>query len=120
LAVLRIVANFVASDPDQARAFYCDLLGLDVAMDLGWILTLAPQEAEAKAQISFAREGGSGMPVPDLTVEVDDFEHVLQKVRSQELPVEYGPVDEPWGVKRFFVRDPFGRLVNVMTHSLDG
>ncbi len=24
--------------------------------------------------------------------------------------------DEEWGVRRFFVRDPTGRVVNVLTH----
>jgi lactoylglutathione lyase len=31
--------------------------------------------------------------------------------------VEYGPVDEPWGVRRFFVRDPAGTLVNILMHT---
>ncbi|RVB32138.1 glyoxalase, partial [Mesorhizobium sp. M7A.F.Ca.CA.004.05.1.1] len=22
----------------------------------------------------------------------------------------------PWGVRRFYVRDPFGRLVNILSH----
>ncbi len=25
-------------------------------------------------------------------------------------------VDEPWGVRRFYVRDPFGKLVNILAH----
>jgi len=25
--------------------------------------------------------------------------------------------DEPWGVRRFFVRDPDGNIVNVLAHS---
>lgn len=25
--------------------------------------------------------------------------------------------DEPWGVRRFFVRDPFGRLLNILEHA---
>ena len=31
--------------------------------------------------------------------------------------IEYGPVTEPWGVTRFYVRDPFGRLINVLEHQ---
>lgn len=30
--------------------------------------------------------------------------------------IEYGPVDEPWGVRRFYVRDPYHNLVNILTH----
>ena len=31
--------------------------------------------------------------------------------------VEYGPVTEPWGVRRFYVRDAFGRLHNILSHD---
>ena len=31
--------------------------------------------------------------------------------------VIYGPVDEPWGVRRFFVRDPHGVLISVLAHE---
>lgn len=36
--------------------------------------------------------------------------------RLPDSCVEYGPADEPWGVRRFYVRDPFGKLVNVLAH----
>jgi hypothetical protein len=26
------------------------------------------------------------------------------------------PPDEAWGVRRFYVRDPFGNLVNILAH----
>ena len=69
-----------------------------------------------KVQVSFATEGGSGTAVPDLSIEVDDIEMALEKVRIGNIPIEYGPVSEPWGVRRFYLRDPFGKLINVMQH----
>jgi catechol 2,3-dioxygenase-like lactoylglutathione lyase family enzyme len=54
--------------------------------------------------------------LPDFSIEVDNFEDVEKRVFAAGLPIEYGPVDEPWGVRRFYVRDPFGRLVNIVTH----
>ena len=33
------------------------------------------------------------------------------------LPIEYALRDEPWGVRRFFLRDPLGRLLNILSHS---
>ncbi|HYN27676.1 MAG TPA: glyoxalase, partial [Burkholderiales bacterium] len=24
---------------------------------------------------------------------------------------------EPWGVRRFYVRDPFGKLINILQHE---
>jgi catechol 2,3-dioxygenase-like lactoylglutathione lyase family enzyme len=68
-------------------------------------------------QMSFMAEGGSGTPVPDISIEVDDLDEALRRVRAGGFAVEYGPADEPWGVRRFYVRDPFGRLVNILSHS---
>ena len=85
-------------------------------MDQGWIATYGgPQEM--RVQVSFLSEGGSGTPVPDLSVEVDDLDAALERVKAMGIAVEYGPADEPWGVRRFFVRDPFGKLVNILVHA---
>ena len=115
MKVRRIVANIATPDVAAAGRFYRDALGLDLLMDHGWIATYcAPQEA--RVQVSFASEGGSGTPVPDLSIEVDDVEAALERLTAVGFEPEYGPVDEPWGVRRFYVRDPFGRLVNILAH----
>jgi len=119
VAVKRIIANIAASQPDAARAFYGGVLGLEVVMDQGWIMTFASTPVVMAPQISIASEGGSGTPVPDLSIEVDDLDDVLARARSAGLKIDYGPRQEPWGVRRFHVRDPFGKLVNVLTHSVD-
>lgn len=116
MPVKRIVANIAAENLDDAASFYVDILGLRLVMDLGWIVTFAA-DGEAAPQVSIAREGGSGTPVPDISVEVDDLDEVLHRVVARGLALEYGPVSEPWGVRRFFVRDPFGRLLNVVAHD---
>ena len=115
MQVKRIVANFDVLDLSRARAFYQDVLGLETLMDHGWIQTYGSQ-AEMTVQVSFASEGGSGTPVPDLSIEVDDVDAALERMRGAGFAIEYGPADEPWGVRRFFVRDPFGKLVNVLAH----
>jgi catechol 2,3-dioxygenase-like lactoylglutathione lyase family enzyme len=115
MAVRRIVANVAAERIDAAKAFYGDVLGMNVVMDLGWITTFAADGSVAP-QISVATEGGSGTPVPDLSIEVDDLTEVHQRMQTAGFRIEYGPVTEPWGVTRFYVRDPFGRLVNVLAH----
>lgn len=115
MTVKRIVTNIATSEIDDARSFYGDLLDMDVVMDFGWILTFAA-EGSAAPQISIASEGGSGTPVPDLSIEVDNLDEVHQRMTAAGLPMEYGPTQEPWGVTRFYVRDPFGRLINVLAH----
>jgi catechol 2,3-dioxygenase-like lactoylglutathione lyase family enzyme len=79
-------------------------------------VTLGSQETMS-IQISFMTEGGSGAPVPDLSIEVDDLDAVIARVKAAKLPIEYGPTSEPWGVRRFFVRDPFGKLLNILVHD---
>jgi catechol 2,3-dioxygenase-like lactoylglutathione lyase family enzyme len=115
MKVKRIVADFATASPKAAARFYQDILGLELLMDQGWIVTYG-SGARMTVQISFAAEGGSGAPTPDLSVEVDDLDEALRRVTQAGLPIEYGPADEPWGVRRFFVRDPFGNLVNILTH----
>jgi catechol 2,3-dioxygenase-like lactoylglutathione lyase family enzyme len=116
MKVKRIVADVACADPAAAARFYRDVLGLEVLMDMGWIATYGSGES-MKVQISFASEGGSGTPTPDLSIEVDDLDEAIRRVRAAKIAFEYGPVDEPWGVRRFFVRDPFGKLVNVLAHT---
>jgi catechol 2,3-dioxygenase-like lactoylglutathione lyase family enzyme len=116
MQVKRIVANIPTPDPVLADGFYRDILGLELAMDHGWIRTYG-NDARMTVQLSLASQGGSGTPVPDLSVEVDDLDAALQRVRDAGIPIEYGPASEPWGVRRFYVRDPFGRLINILQHG---
>ncbi len=115
MQVKRIVANIAGDNLSLAAAFYRDILGLDLLMDHGWIQTYG-SSAAMSVQVSIASEGGAGTPVPNLSIEVDDLATALQRVQQAGLAVEYGPVDEPWGVRRFFVRDPFGKLLNILQH----
>ncbi|WP_062118466.1 VOC family protein [Aureimonas sp. AU40] len=116
MSVTRIVPNIATDRLDDARRFYGDLLGLTIGMDHGWIVTFVGSGVVAP-QISFALEGGSGTPVPELSVEVSDLDEVFRRIVDAGHPIEYGPATEPWGVRRFFVRDPFGRLVNILAHE---
>jgi len=115
MKVRRIVANIETQDAAAAKRFYQDVLGLDMLMDQGWIVTYGSAE-KMQVQVSFMVQGGSGTPVPDLSIEVDDLEAALQGMKAAGFAIEYGPADEPWGVRRFYVRDPLGRLVNILSH----
>ena len=116
MKVKRVVSNVAASDVEKASAFYHDFLGLELLMDLGWIRTYG-SDSKMTIQVSVASEGGSGTPVPDMTIEVDDIDEALARVKRAKVPIEYGPKSEPWGVRRFYVRDPFGKLINILQHD---
>jgi catechol 2,3-dioxygenase-like lactoylglutathione lyase family enzyme len=116
MTVRRIVPVIAAPDPAAAQRFYGDFLGLSLAMDLGFIVTFQA-DAAAAPQLSVAREGGAGAPVPDISIEVDDVDALYRRALALDLPVALPLRTEPWGVRRFFVRDPFGRLVNILAHG---
>lgn len=116
MAVKRVVANIATDQMDAAKAFYGDVLGMSLGMDHGWIITFVGA-GQSPPQLSFAVEGGSGTPVPDLSIEVDNLTLAYERVVGAGHQVDYGPRDEPWGVRRFFVRDPFGRLLNILAHQ---
>ena len=116
MAVNRVVTNIATEQMDAAKSFYGEVLGMAIGMDHGWIITFVGS-GQASPQISFAVEGGSGTPVPDLSIEVDDLAAVHSRMVDAGYRAEYGPVSEPWGVKRFFVRDPFGKLLNILCHA---
>lgn len=113
--VKRIVTNIRTDRVEAARSFYSEILGMTVVMDQGWIVTFS-SSVQTTPQLSVASGGGSGTEVPDISIEVDDLEEAHRRVVAAGFSVEYGPVAEPWGVKRFYTRDPFGRLLNILAH----
>ena len=115
MTVRRIVANIAADAVPEVRRFYSDLFGLEAVMDLGWVVTLASGES-AVTQMSILSEGGSGAPVPDLSIEVDDVDEVYRRAKEIGCELVHALTDEPWGVRRFFIRDPTGKLLNVLSH----
>ena len=116
MRVKRIMSNTATSDLNKAAAFYGGILGLELLMDHGWFQTYG-SDAKMTVQVSFGSEGGSGTSVPDLSIEVDNIEAALIRFKEANVPIEYGPVREPWGVRRFYVRDPFGKLLNILQHE---
>ncbi|HEU4501347.1 MAG TPA: VOC family protein [Nitrospira sp.] len=115
MKVKRIVANVKAKNIGDAKRFYEKVLGLDELMNLGWIATYG-STTQSIVQMSFMKEGGSGAAVPDISIEVDKVDEAYKRMKEEKFTIEYDITDEPWGVRRFFVRDPFGKLVNILSH----
>ena len=86
MAAKRIVPNIASDQLEKAKSFYAEILDMEVVMNLGWIVTFAAA-SNANPQVSVATEGGSGTSVPDLSVEVDNFDEVLLRVRRSGFPI---------------------------------
>ncbi|NUP22560.1 MAG: glyoxalase [Streptomyces sp.] len=118
MTIRRIVHNEqVESEEGMAtsRDFY-GLLGFEEVMHMGWVMTMA-SPSNPTAQISFFTEERTALVVPDLSVEVEDVDAVYAQVVASGADVVRELRDEEWGVRRFFVRDPNGRVVNVLSHQ---
>jgi uncharacterized glyoxalase superfamily protein PhnB len=84
-------------------------------MNHGWIMTLASPSHPA-AQISFMASDKSAPVTPDMSVEVDNVDAAYAVMRERGAEIVHPLQDEEWGVRRFFVRDPSGQVVNVLGH----
>lgn len=65
--------------------------------------------------MSVLSEGGSGAPVPDLSIEVQDVDVVYARAKEMGCVFVHELRVEPWGVRRFFINDPTGKVVNVLS-----
>src|SRR4249919_2306371 len=115
MSVKRIVPDIKSKHLDASRQFYVDILGLEVAMDMGFIVTLV-SPSNPTAQVSLMRDDDPSMILPQMSIEVADVDAVHSRAVSQGLNIVYALTNEPWGVRRFFVTDPNGIVINVMCH----
>lgn len=113
MGVTRAVPNIRSDRPAETREFFVNLLGFEVAMDMGWIVTVT-SPTNPSAQVSIV--GNDDMAAPGISVEVADVDAVHARALEQGLEIAYPLCDEEWGVRRFMLREPSGTLVNVLSH----
>jgi catechol 2,3-dioxygenase-like lactoylglutathione lyase family enzyme len=114
--IKRVVAYADGDDLDASRDFYVKVLGLEVAMEDPVLALISPTNPTAQILIP---PRGMENPAPRFGIDVGDPEAVdaahAEAVR-RGLRVVYPLTNEPWGVRRFFVEDPSGTVVNVLAH----
>jgi predicted enzyme related to lactoylglutathione lyase len=115
MSVRRIVPDIKSKQLANSQQFYVDVLGLELAMDMGVIVTLV-SPTNPTAQVSLMRDDESSPILPQMSIEVTDVDDVHARALSRGFKVVYPLTNEPWGVRRFFVADPNGIIINVMCH----
>ena len=116
MAVRRIVAYAGGHEISASREFYIEVLGMQVAMEDPVLDLRSPHNATAELIIGAQEMQG---PKPSFGVDVGDpaaVDAAHDEVVRRGLRVVYPLTDEPWGVRRFFVEDPGGTIVNVLAH----
>ena len=115
MSIRRVVPDITTPRLQESREFYVGLLGFEVAMDMDWVVTLV-SPANPTAQVILMTRDATAPVQPQMSIEVADVDAVHQQAVARGDDIVYPLTDEPWGVRRFFVRDPSGVVVNVLAH----
>ena len=115
MPIRRVVPIFRGANGADVQDFYVGVLGFRVAMQMGSMVTFV-SAANETAQLSIIDAPAASGALPDVTVEVAGVEHVHAEALRRGAQIVYPLTDESWGVRRFFVKDPNGLVVNVMEH----
>ena len=117
MSVRRVVPLLTVGNLDSSIATLVDLTGMEVIMNHGWIATLAPPD-DHSVQLGLITKDLTAPMNPSVSIEVDDVDAVYEAVRSSGVGhVVHELTDEAWGVRRFFLQDPNGYIVNVLAHQ---
>jgi catechol 2,3-dioxygenase-like lactoylglutathione lyase family enzyme len=115
VGVRRIIPYHQSPDFEATRAFYTQVLGLEEQSFGGGYIGFGA----GSAQVLFGPPGAEPA-LPDMGVDVGSRQ-ALDSAHAEAVraghDVIYGPVEEPWGVRRFFVRDPNGVVISVLAHE---
>jgi predicted enzyme related to lactoylglutathione lyase len=119
-------------DPDAAMAFYRDILGFEVRMDVGyegmrWItvgpagqpdtsIVLHPPAAdpgitddERRTIAEMMAKGTYGI----IVLATKDLDGTFERVQAGDAEVVQEPTEQPYGVRDCAFRDPAGNLIRI-------
>ena len=130
---LTIQSSFLPHvDPDASLAFYRDVLGFEVRLDVGagtmrWItvgpvdqpdtsIVLAPPavdpgvtDEERRVITEMIAKGTYTM----LSLSTPDLDGTFEQLQASGAEIVQEPIDQPYGVRDCAVRDPAGTLVRI-------
>jgi catechol 2,3-dioxygenase-like lactoylglutathione lyase family enzyme len=115
MTVKWIKPNILSDSFAESRAFYTGVIGLDEGNGLDWILFFGGDIREV--QLSVMKLDIAAHIHPDVSMEVDDVDAVHDRAVAAGADIVYPLTDEDWGIRRFFVRDPNGAVINVTQHK---
>ena len=112
----RIVPNLNVDDATTGHDFYEEFLGLEKQFDLGWVASFR-SKTHPSVQVSLVSGDASAPEQSSLSVHVADVDAAYAEAQRRGYEIVHPLTQEPWGPRRFFVRDPHGIVVNVVGHA---
>jgi PhnB protein len=113
--IRRIVPDLPLVDREGSVEFYVNHLSLRLAMDMDWVLCFV-SPAAAYVQVTLIGQDLTAPVRPVATIEVADVDRVHDRLVESGFQIVHPLTSESWGVRRFFVADPNGNVINVMGH----
>jgi uncharacterized glyoxalase superfamily protein PhnB len=128
-----IQASFLPhTDAEAALAFYRDTLGFEVRQDVGYEgmrwLTVGPADQpgtsivltppavdpgitdeERRVILEMIAKGTFG----NLLLATKDVDAAFERIQGTDTEIVQEPIDQPYGVRDFAVRDPAGNLIRI-------
>ncbi|MET9270063.1 VOC family protein [Kribbella sp. NPDC003557] len=114
-------ATVVTDHPSEVAAFYMQYLDLQIAIDLGWFITV--RRGPADWELAIMERGHPTIPAAVSAQQesstvfgfiVEDADKVAAALRAGGVELETEPVTEIFGQRHFFVRDPAGTWIDVI------
>lgn len=114
MKTMEVIPNLHTDDVERAREFY-QFLGLtEDGMDLGWVVRFTSPDTGACVQV--VTRDATAPEDSVMTIKVSDVDAAYEEARRRGYEVVHPLTDEPWGIRRFFVRSPDGQVINVAAH----
>jgi predicted enzyme related to lactoylglutathione lyase len=115
MKAVEALTNLHTEDVERARQFF-GFLGLtEVAMNHGWVARFTTADSAAGVQV--VTRDATAPEDSAMTIKVDDVDGAYEEALQRGYEIVHPLTDEPWGIRRFFVRSPDGHVINVAQHN---
>lgn len=109
------ITNLHTDDVERAREFF-GFLGLtEDTMNQGWVARFTSADSGACVQV--VTRDATAPEDSVMTIKVDDADVAYAAAQEQGYEIVHPITNEPWGIRRFFVRSPDGHVINVAQHN---
>lgn len=112
----RISTNLNVGDATTGHDFYEEFLGLEKQFDMGWVASFR-SPSNPSIQVTLVGKDATAPEQSAMSVAVADVDAAYAEAQRRGYEIVHPLTQEPWGVRRFFVRDPHGAVVNVVGHA---
>ena len=114
-----------AHDMVAQRDFYVRHFGAEVVFQATWCVYMTLPIGDGRTLAFMTPDHPSSPPGPEpfdgkgmiLTLQVEDAAAAFAALSAGGAEITYPLADEPWGQRRFMVRDPAGVLIDVVEQT---